>query len=95
MSDLEKNKLNEEELSSVSGGSTHQIHQIMDALHYYEVVPDEMHLNDELVCEYLKNCFHIHAKLNRGYGKPNTYTLYGERISYQRVLDIIKNNGAD
>ena len=95
MSDLEKNKLNDEELSSVSGGTTHEIHKIKDALHKYEVVPDEMHLTDELVCEYLKNCFHVHAKLNRGYGKSNTYTLYGEEISLRRVLHIIKNNGAD
>lgn len=95
MSDLEKSKLNDEELSSVSGGTTHQIHQLMNALHEYGVVLDGTHLTDELVCDYLKNCFHIHATLNRGDNKPNIYTYQGERISHRRVLNIIKNNGAD
>lgn len=48
MSNLEKNKLNDEELSSVSGGTTHQIRQLMKALHDYKRVPDEMRLTDEL-----------------------------------------------
>ena len=65
----------------------------MNALHEYEVVLPETKLNDELVCTYLKNCFHIHATLNRGDDLPNIYTLRGKRISYKRVLEIIKNNG--
>ena len=95
MSDLEKSKLNDEELSSVSGGTTHQIHQLMNALHEYEVVLPETELTDELVCTYLKNCFHIHATLNRGSNTPNIYTLRGKRISHKKVLEIIKNNGED
>lgn len=92
MSDLEKNKLNDEELSSVSGGYSYEIRELMHALHKYEVVPEEMHLTDQLVCDYLKNCYYVHAKLNHG-DRKNTYTLHGERITHQRVLDIIKNNG--
>lgn len=95
MSDLEKNKLNDEELSSVSGGTTREIHQLMDAMYEYNLVPEEMRLTDDLVCAYLKNCFHIHATLNRGNGQKNIYTYHGERISHKKVLNIIKNNGPD
>ncbi len=95
MSDLEKNKLNDEELLSVSGGTSHETRQLMHAMHEYELVPDEMVLTDQLVCDYLQNCFHIHATLKSGNSNKNVYTQHGERISHRRVLDIIKNNGPD
>lgn len=95
MSDLEKNKLNDEELSSVSGGTSHETRQLMHAMHEYNLVPDEMKLTNELVIAYLKNCFHVHATLNSGDSNKNVYTQHGERISHRRVLNIIKNNGPD
>ncbi|MBR4115819.1 MAG: hypothetical protein IKK40_07385 [Bacteroidales bacterium] len=87
----ELEKLDDEQLEQVAGGTVRESWEIFQILKQKKSV--RMGLYD--LPDYLKNNYGIDAKID-GYpdfdeGRANVYSRNGESLTHQQVLDIIKS----
>lgn len=91
MNNIEKNKLSNEELETVSGGCFLQNEQLLDLIHRKGVKYQGKEVTVFTLGDFLKS-YGIHCILDNEFGgDPNVYFYNGQRLSHYATKDLLES----